>query len=81
MQFGKVHGVGFIVLGLLLLGAQAFIVMRGQNSHNVPNSPRVEANEPHLPEKKISRLPVIIGSAAVVAGIALLVSNRNKPQE
>jgi hypothetical protein len=72
MQFGKFHAWAFMALGALLLVVQVALhfVPRGETST------AIETPAPHM----VSPLPGIAGGLALIAGVGLFVSQKNKPQ-
>jgi len=73
MRFGKFHGIA-----LMLLGAALMIVQGLEFLHpNRPDNPPVEAKQQ---EPKTSPLPAILGGIAFVAGVVILIANRQKPK-
>jgi len=74
MQFGKISGVGLILLGILLCGLQFAQYM------TPPKSPAAGDTSITRPEHKTSSLPGIIGAAALVAGIVVFATARRKDE-
>jgi hypothetical protein len=76
MQFGRVYGIGLIVLGIILCGLQ-FV------HYTAP--PKTEVSEQTEPRTVTtynvrSSLPGIVGAGSLVAGIALFVTARRKDE-
>jgi hypothetical protein len=74
MQFGKFHGWAFIALGVLLMFVQAVIWFPILLSVEDPNRP---GTVPPV----TTPLPCIVGGLFLIFGVALYLTNRNKPQE
>jgi hypothetical protein len=74
MQFGKFHGWAFIALGVLLMFVQAVIWFPILLSVEDPNRPGA------VPPVT-TPLPCIVGGLFLIFGVALYLTNRNKPQE
>ena len=72
MQFGKFHAWAFLALGALLIVVQValYFTPRGETS---------TAIERPAPQK-VSPLPGIVGGLALITGVGLFVSQKNKPQ-
>lgn len=73
MQFGKVSGLGLIVLGILLCGLQGarYVAQQG---------PALPDQSITRPERKTSSLTGIVGAASLVTGIVLFISARRKDE-
>jgi hypothetical protein len=74
MQFGKITGVGLIVLGILLCGLQFMQYV------TPPKSPAAADPLMARPEHKTSALPGLIGAACLVVGIVVLVTARRRDE-
>ena len=77
MQFGRFHGIAFLVLGFLLLVLQAWLFFFTGPSL----SPTAAPQEPSIHvtvTKKLNYLPAVVGIAALITGGALYLSNRQK---
>jgi len=87
MQFGRLHGILLIVLGVLLLGAQGWIFVAPHeytSSDPVAHSP-IDGN-PVVPARSgnvsiIQILPGIVGLLCVGGGYAIYVHDRNRPAD
>lgn len=74
MQFGRVYGMGLIVLGIILCLLQ-FVRYAGQ--------PKTNVNPSHTEEKSVhivSSFPGIVGAGSLAAGIALFITARRKDE-
>lgn len=74
MQFGRIYGIGLIVLGIILCLLQ-FVRYAAQ--------PKTDANPAHTKGKSapvVSSFPGIVGAGSLVAGIALFVTARRRDQ-
>ncbi len=75
MRFGRVYGVGLIVLGLVLLVLQFVHYMTSSKEVGpTQTKTRTVKNTQHL----TSSWPGFIGAGSLVAGIALFVTARRK---
>ena len=76
MQFGRIFGLGLIVLGIVLCVFQ-FVHMAppGKGSAVQPET-RAETKPEHI----ASSLPGIIGAGSLVAGIVLFATARRKDE-
>lgn len=74
MQFGKICGFALIILGILLCGLQFAQYVIPVKSPTSPDQSITRA------EQKSSSLPGIIGTASLVAGIALFATARRKDE-
>ena len=66
----KTSGLGLIVLGILLLGAQLVLYLGFKNVHPPPG-----AGEQHIeppPSARTIPLPGVFGAISLIAGIALV---------
>jgi hypothetical protein len=68
MQFGRTFGLALIVLGVLLFGLQAALVVTPRN-----NSQGTEAANA---ERRTNPLPGIVGAGSLVIGLALFAKAR-----
>jgi hypothetical protein len=73
MQFGKISGLGLIVLGILLCGLQGAQYV----AHQGPAPPDQSMTRP---ERKTSSLTGIVGAGSLVTGIVLFISARRKDE-
>ena len=73
MQFGRVYGIGLIVLGLLLCGYQAKLALK-------PNMDRqtAETQAATTSEHRPTALPAIVGTASFVIGVVILATSRRR---
>ena len=74
MQFGKFHGLAFIVFGFLLLVVQLVLSFS-------PKTDVRTSTEAAPVVKRTSVLPGVVGGISLVGGLALFLSQRHKPQE
>jgi nitrate reductase gamma subunit len=74
MQFGRIYGIGLIVLGIILCLLQ-FVRYAAQPKTDV-NPAHTEKESAHI----VSSFPGIVGAGSLVAGIALLVTARRKDE-
>jgi hypothetical protein len=74
MQFGRIHGIALVVLGILLLGVQG-------NLSVLPNHRDAPAgSSSRTIEQKITSVPGIIGAASLVVGMVLYLTARRRDQ-
>jgi hypothetical protein len=74
MQFGRIYGIGLIVLGIILCLLQ-FVRYAAQ--------PKTDANQVHTEKKSahiVSSFPGIIGAGSLGIGIVLFVTARRKDE-
>jgi hypothetical protein len=75
MQFGKIHGIALVVLGLFLLAVQAFMLM---------GPPKAGAHEPEATTKTVETkptlLPGIVGGISLIAGVWIFRTARRSDQ-
>ena len=74
MQFGKISGLGLIVLGILLCGLQFVQYVTPLKGPAPPEQSMTR------PEHKTNSLPGIIGAGSFVLGIVLLATARRKDE-
>jgi hypothetical protein len=78
MQFGRVYGLGLIILGIILCVFQ-FVVPYMAPSNTV-DAEQTQTRRETRADHVRSSLPGIVGTAALVAGIALLATARRKDE-
>ena len=79
MQFGRIHGIALIILGVILIGVQLDFALAGRE--NVP--PRGQPSAVTVPPHDVHRfgpLAGIIGSASLIAGIVVFASARRRDE-
>ena len=74
MQFGKFHGWAFIALGALLMTLQVTLWFPLLFSVQ-------DLDRPGVTPLITTPLPCIVGGLSLIFGVALYLTNRNKPQE
>jgi hypothetical protein len=74
MQFGRIHGIALVVLGIVLFAVQGILSMMPK-LRDVPT----ESSSSTM-EHKTTPLPAIIGAASLVVGGALLVMSRRRDE-
>jgi hypothetical protein len=79
MQFGRIYGIGLIVLGIALCVLQFVQYMAPPKKEVSPA--RTETRAVTTTEYVTSSLPGIVGAGSLVAGIALFVTARRKESE
>jgi len=73
----KTSGLGLIVLGILLLGAQLVLYLGVKNSVPPPASDENQIQVPH----RAAPLPGVLGGIALIAGLALVVKRREEADD
>jgi hypothetical protein len=71
MQFGKVHGLALAILGVVLLGLQAFFYM----APNKVISGTTESATPKV-EHRTNPAAGILGVISLIAGVGIFVTRR-----
>jgi hypothetical protein len=74
MQFGKIHGIALVVLGIFLFGVQGLLSVMPRH-RDLPAESSLRTIE-----HKTTSLPAIIGAASLVLGIALLFTARRRDE-
>jgi hypothetical protein len=74
VQFGRIQGIAVMVLGVLLLGAQAMISLGPRQ----PDAPSEMATRPV--EHKITVIPGIIGFVSLLVGMGLIYTARRRDE-
>ena len=77
MQFGRIYGIGLIILGILLCGLQFVHYMVPPKKEVFPDHTEMRTG---THDRVRSSLPGIIGAGSLVAGIALFVTARRKDE-
>ena len=78
MQFGRIHGIALIVLGVILIGLQFNLALASKNEPSEPAQPSAVTVQPH--PHRFGPLAGIIGGVSLVAGIAVFATAR-RPDE
>jgi hypothetical protein len=73
MQFGRTFGLALVVLGILLFGFQAVLVVTPRKNSQATG---VTANAEH----RTNPLPGIVGAGSLIIGIAMLTTARRKDE-
>jgi len=73
MQFGRLHGLLFVGLGVLLLVSQAWMSLTASKA---VERPPIEVTQP---EHKMPPVAGVIGALSVVAGVFIYAANRRRP--
>jgi hypothetical protein len=78
MQFGRIYGMGLIILGTILLAFQFVHYMAPPKREIGPDQTetRTVRNTQHV----TSSLPGIVGAGSLVAGIAIFITARRKDE-
>jgi hypothetical protein len=78
MQFGRIYGIGLIILGIILCGLQFVHYMSPPNTEVFPD--QTEPRTATQTDRVRSSLPGIVGAGSLVAGIALFVTARRRDE-
>jgi hypothetical protein len=73
MQFGRICGLALVVLGIILCGLQAVLVVAPKMNRQAN---KVTSNAEH----RSNPLPGIVGAGSLVAGIAMLATARRRDE-
>ena len=78
MQFGRIHGIALIVLGVILIGLQFNLALANKNAPPPPVAPSAVTVEqqPH----RFGPLAGIVGVASLVGGIAVFATARRRDE-
>jgi hypothetical protein len=79
MQFGRLHGIALIVLGLLLIGVQLTFAFGGRPDVNPSEHPQpiaVTARQPH----RLGPLAGIIGTVSLAAGLGIFATAHRRDE-
>jgi len=74
MQFGRISGIALVVLGIVLCGLQAVLLVTPKKDREAPEATTTTA------EHRPSSLPGLVGAASVIAGIAILATGRRRDE-
>jgi hypothetical protein len=86
MKFGKFHGTMLVLLGVLLLGLQAWLITSSHSVEVEPGGANVtsgqERKEGRTAEHHdVSKLPAVLGGASLLLGAAVFYSHRRQPAD
>ena len=73
MQFGRTFGIALVVLGIILCGLQAMLIVAPKKDSQATE---VTANAP----RRTNPLPGIVGAGSLITGIALLATARRRDE-
>jgi len=73
MQFGKISGLALILLGIVLCGLQAVLVVS-------PKKDRQASEATTNTEHRTTPLPGVVGAGSLLAGIAILATARRRDE-
>jgi hypothetical protein len=76
MQFGRIQGIAFIVLGIVLVAIQAMIAMAPQRDASATTEIQTKTVE----KKTTSLVPGIVGAISLIGGLAILATARRSDQ-
>jgi hypothetical protein len=83
MQFGKVHGIALVVLGLILIGVQVSFAFAGKNMTGEPSpqsSPTSRSAPPPEPAHQFGPLAGILGAISLCGGIAIFATAHRRDE-
>jgi hypothetical protein len=81
MQFGRIHGIALVVLGLLLIGVQIDFSFAGGSEVQTPSQPAptataIQQQQPNL----FGPLAGILGVASLLGGAAIFATARRRDE-
>jgi hypothetical protein len=79
MQFGRIHGVALIILGLILIGLQLNLAFANRSQVPQAGQPSAVTVQPH-DANRFGPLAGVIGAASLVAGIAVFATARRRDE-
>jgi uncharacterized membrane protein YfcA len=81
MQFGRIHGIALIVLGLLLIVLQIDFSFAGRSEVNTPSQPASASTEIQRPQPtRLGPLAGIIGAASLIGGFVIFATARRRDE-
>jgi hypothetical protein len=80
MQFGRIHGIALIVLGVILIGLQFNLALASKNGPPQPVAPSSVTVQPHDDAHRFGPLAGIIGGVSLVAGIAVFATAHRRDE-
>ena len=75
MQFGRISGVALIILGIVLCGLQAVLVLTPKKDRQAPETTAMTNTE-----QRTTPLPGVVGAGSLLAGIAILATARRRDE-
>jgi hypothetical protein len=75
MQFGRISGIALIILGIVLCGLQAVLVVTTKKDRQAP-----ETTATTNTEHRTTPLPGVVGAGSLLAGIAILTTARRRDE-
>jgi hypothetical protein len=79
MQFGRIHGIALIILGVILIGVQLDFVLGSRESVPPRGRPSGVTVQPH-DLHRLGPLAGIIGTASMIAGIGVFATARRRDE-
>jgi hypothetical protein len=80
MQFGRIHGIALIVLGIILIGVQLNFMMASTNKNEVAPAAPSTVSEPPRDTHPFSALPGILGIGSLLAGVLVFATARRRDE-
>jgi hypothetical protein len=75
MQFGRISGIALILLGIVLCGLQAALVVTPKKDRQAS-----ETTATTNTEHRTTLLPGVVGAGSLLAGIAVLATARRRDE-
>ena len=79
MQFGRIHGIALIILGMILIGVQLDFALASRENVPPRGQPSGVTAQPR-DEHRFGLLVGIVGTASLIAGIVVFASARRKDE-
>jgi hypothetical protein len=79
MQFGKIHGIALIALGIVLIGLQLNLVLGSRGNVPPRGQPSAVTEQPR-DTHRLGPLAGIMGAASLIAGIAVFATARRRDE-
>ena len=81
MQFGRIHGIALIVLGLLLVAVQIDFAFAGRSEVQTPSQPSPTATAIQEPQSHhLGPLAGILGTVSLMGGVAIFATARRRDE-
>jgi hypothetical protein len=81
MQFGRIHGIALIVLGLLLIGVQIDFAFAGRSEVQTSSQPSPTTTAIQQPRpNRLGPLAGILGAASLLGGAAIFATARRRDE-
>jgi len=80
MQFGRIHGIALIVLGITLMGVQLNFMMASTNKNEVAQPAPSTVSEPRRDTYRFNPLPGILGMWSLLTGVVVFATARRRDE-